>query len=218
MNTEDIYKRLVEKYGEFKDSGIINSNGENIRDILWEIEGVYLYPQIRERDILYVVHHPISRFSLAFEGDNKPDEEVQNYLLEYKAKKFNLNIMCIHSLADKMLESELRTYLKDKDSSNIIEHLKTYFKKYVNFEFKMYLTPTAERLLKNHKYKKIEVMLATYNYKICKSVIYIDELGATDELEDEDNKNAGILIPHSVVDISAMSILEKEIRKILSQT
>ncbi len=218
MNTTEIYRRLVKKYGEYEDSGVINSNGEDIRDIIWEIEDVYLYPQIKKRDILYIVHHPVSGFSLAFEGDKEPDKEVQNYLLEYKAKRLDLNLACIHSLADKMMERELRAFLKDKNESFVISNLKDYFRQYVNFGFEIHLTDSAKTLMKNCSYKGIEVVVATYGYKIRKDVIYIDEFGATDELEDKRKRNAGILIPHSVVDIAAMSVLEKEIRKIISKS
>lgn len=73
--------------------------------------------------------------------------------------------------------------------------------------------PSAKRLLNNRKYKKINIVVGTYNYKIRKDEIYVDELGASETKESD----AGILIPHSVIDISAMCILEREIRKMMAK-
>ncbi len=216
MRTEDIYKRLADKFGKYQDSGIIHSNGKDIKDIIWEIDQQYLYPQMNDPGVLYIIHHPVSRFNLIFEENKEPDEESDNYILEYRAKRLNLNLLCIHTLADKMLEKELIEYLKDKDESMIIENLKGFFSQYVNFDYEIYETPTAERLLKNRKYKKINIVVGTYDYKIRKGEIYVDELGVTDDLENIMNNNAGILIPHSVIDISAMCILEREIRNIMA--
>ncbi|MCX7958736.1 MAG: hypothetical protein N3B13_06790 [Deltaproteobacteria bacterium] len=215
MKAEEIYRVLTIGFGEFQDSGIISSNGRDIKDILWEVDHVFLYPQLNNPDILYIVHHPVSRFSLIFEKNKEPDEESDNYVLEYRAKSLNLNLLCIHSLADKILERELSEFLRDKDEDEILINLRNYFRQYVNFDFEIHLTEMAKRLLKNKKYKKINVVVATYDYKIRKNEIYIDQIGATEKLEKKRNKNAGILIPHSVTDISAMRILEREIRKIM---
>lgn len=217
MKADEIFKRLTEKYGEYADSGILNSNGEDIKDIIWEIDQEYLYNQLKESDILYIVHHPVSRFNIAFERDSEPDTESDNYILEYRAKRLNLNLLCVHSLADKLLERELSEYLKGKDQEQIVEHLKNYFRQYINFDFEIYLTPKAKRLLKSRKYKKINNVVATYNYKIKKDEIYIDQIGATEGFEDENSENAGILLPHSVTDLTVMQILEREIRKIMDE-
>ena len=217
MTAREIYQRLKDKFGEYEDSGLIHSNKKDIKDIVWEIDGVYLYPLMKDPAVLYIVHHPVSRFNLAFEDDKEPDEESENYILEYHAKRLNLNLMCIHSLADKILENELNRYLKDKDEKDIIVNLNKFFNQYINFEFNIYTTKRAEKLLKKNRHIRIENRLATYNYKIRKEVIYIDQLGATKDLERPKNNNAGILVPHSVTDISAMIILEREIRKIMKK-
>ncbi len=217
MKALEIYERLVEKFGEYNDSGLINYNEMDIRDIVWEIDQEYLYPQMNDTEILYIVHHPVSRFNLNFEKSREPDENSDNYILEYRAKRLNLNLMCLHTLADKMLENELKEFLKDKDENLIVENLRKYFGQYTNFDFEIYLTPRAEKILKRHKFKKINVVIATYDYKIKRDEIYIDQCGATPKLEKKRNNNAGILIPHSVSDISVMKILEREIRKIMTQ-
>ncbi|MGC8927390.1 MAG: hypothetical protein ACP5QK_05635 [Myxococcota bacterium] len=65
MKAEEIFRRLTEKFGEYTDSGVLNSNGRDIKEILWEIDKEYLYNQLKDPDTLYIVHHPVSRFNIA---------------------------------------------------------------------------------------------------------------------------------------------------------
>ncbi len=57
MNANGIFQTLTEKFGSYEDSGVIHSNGREIRDICWEIEQEYLYPQMQNKETLYIVHH-----------------------------------------------------------------------------------------------------------------------------------------------------------------
>ncbi len=162
-----------------------------------------LYNVLNERHVLSVVHHPVSDFALRLaeiNPDEKQDDiraEAQNWLLEFRAREIGMNLAVAHTVADKMLETELTDYLEGARGQEIVARLNSFFDRFFNPHPEIVIPPAARRLLEQNGEAK--VVLGTYGYKVRKGIIYVDECGM------EETKQA-ITIPHSLVDVAAMKM------------
>jgi hypothetical protein len=100
-----------------------------------------------------------------------------------------------------MLDAELSDYLEGARGEEIVSRIDGFFDRFFNPHPAIVILPAARRLLKQNAPAK--VMLGTYGYKAKKGVIYVDECGM------EETRQA-ILIPHSLVDASAMRLWKAE--------
>ena len=203
MTVNELFSKMEERFGKYPDCGVICSNGEEIRSVVFEIDWYMLYHVMTDRHALYVVHHPVSDFALRLSEIN-PDEkqddvrsEVQNWLLEFKARELGMNLAVAHTVADKMLDTELSDCLEGAMGQQIVTRIDTFFDRFFNPHPAIVILSAARHLLKQNAPAK--VVLGTYGYKAKKGVIYVDECGR------EETKQA-ITIPHSLVDASAMSL------------
>jgi hypothetical protein len=162
-----------------------------------------LYQVMTDRRALYVVHHPVSDFALRLSEIN-PDEkqddirsEAQNWLLEFKARELQMNLAVAHTMADKMLETELSDCLEGAKGQQIVTRINGFFDRFFNPHPAIVILPAARRLLKQDAPTK--VVLGSYGYEAKKGVIYVDQCGM------EETEQA-ITIPHSLVDAAAMSM------------
>lgn len=203
MNANELFLKMEERFGHFPDSGVVCSNGEGVERIVCEIEWYMLYHVMTDRRALYVVHHPVSAFALRLaeiNPDEKPDEirsEVQNWLLEFRARELGMNLAVAHTVADQMLETELSDCLEGIRGQAIATRIDDFFDRFFNPHPEIVITPGARQLLEQNSPAK--VMLGTYGYKAEKGVVYVDECGM------EETEQA-ILIPHSLVDVAAMRL------------
>jgi len=212
MTASELFNNMEQSVGSYPDSGVVCDNGKKITNILWEIDWFMLYNVLNDKNTLYVVHHPISNYSLGFSSINKEDEDdprsdVSNWLLEFRARKLGLNLAVSHTLADIMLENELREYLDNCQGWEIVRKIDDYFDKYYSPHPSLVVNPAAKRAL--DKNARQQVVVGTYDYKVKQGIVYIDEYGM------EKTKRA-ILISHSLVDMTAMTIWSREASKILS--
>jgi hypothetical protein len=194
---------MEERFGKYPDCGVVCSNGEDIRRVVCEIDWYMLYHVMTDRYALYVVHHPVSDFALRL-GEINPDEkqddirsEAQNWLLEFKARELGMNLAVAHTVADKMLETELSDWIEGVKGEEIVTRINAFFDRYFNPHPAVVVLPAARRLLEQGASAK--VVLGSYGYETKKGVIYVDQCGA------EENDQA-IMIPHSLVDAAAISI------------
>lgn len=194
---------MEERFGEYPDCGVVCGNGEDIRTIVCEIDWYMLYNVMTDRHALYVVHHPVSDFALRLaeiNPDEKQDDiraEAQNWLLEFKARELEMNLAVAHTVADRMLETELSETLEGAKGQQIVARINGFFDRFFNPHPEIVILPAARRLLERNG--KAKVVLGTYGYKARKGIIYVDECGM------EETKQA-ITIPHSLVDASAMAL------------
>jgi hypothetical protein len=214
MNADELFSRMEERFGKYPDSGVVCSNREEIRTIVCEIEWYMLYPVMTDRHALYVVHHPVSDFALGLNELN-PDEkeedirsEVQNWLLEFRARELGMNLAVAHTVADRMLDTELSDCLEGARGEEIVSRIDGFFNRFFNPHPAIVVLPAARRLLKQDAPAK--VVLGTYGYKAKKGVVYVDECGR------EETRQV-ILIPHSLVDASAMRLWRAEAVACLSK-
>jgi hypothetical protein len=203
MNAGELFSRMEERFGKYPDCGVVCSNGKEIRSIVCEIDWYMLYHVMTDNHTLYVVHHPVSDFALRLVEIN-PDEnqddirsEAQNWLLEFRARDLGMNLAVAHTVADKMLETELSDCLEGARGEQIVTRTDAFFDRFFNPHPAIVILPEARRLLEQDG--PAEVVLGTYGYKVKEGVIYVDECGM------EETKQA-ITIPHSLVDVSAMSL------------
>ena len=203
MTANELFSRMEERFGKYLDSGVVCSNGEDIKGVFCEIDWYMLYHVMTDPHALYVVHHPVSDFALRLSQIN-PDEkqdnirsEAQNWLLEFKARELQMNLAVAHTMADKMLETELSDCLEGAKGREIVTRINGFFDRFFNPHPAMVILPGARRLIEQGGPAK--VVLGTYGYEPKKDVIYVDQCGM------EETEQA-ITIPHSLVDAAAMSL------------
>ncbi len=203
MTADELFSEMEARFGKYPDCGVVYSNGEEIRSVVCEIDWYMLYHVMTDRHALYVVHHPVSDFALRLSEIN-PDEkqddvrsEVQNWLLEFRARELGMNLAVAHTVADTMLDFELSDCLEGARGQQIVEGINSFFDRFFNPHPAIVILPAAQRLLKQNAPAK--VVLGTYGYKAKKGVIYVDECGR------EETRQA-ITIPHSLVDATAMNL------------
>jgi hypothetical protein len=203
MTASELFSKMEERFGKYPDCGVVCSNEEDIRNIVCEIDWYMLYHAMVNRHALYVVHHPVSDFALRLSEIN-PDEaqddirsEAQNWLLEFKARELQMNLAVAHTMADKMLETELSDCLEGAKGQQVLSRINGFFDRFFNPHPAIVVLPGARRLIEQGAPAK--VVLGTYGYKAKKDVIYVDQCGM------EETEQA-ITIPHSLVDAAAMSI------------
>jgi hypothetical protein len=201
MRADELFSEMEARFGKYPDCGVVCSNGEEIRSVVCEIDWYMLYNVMTDRHALYVVHHPVSDFALRLSEINpaeKQDDvrsEVQNWLLEFKARELGMNLAVAHTVADTMLDAELSDCLEGARGEQIVTRINAFFDRFFNPHPAIVILPAARRLLKQNAPAK--VMLGTYGYKAKKGVIYVDECGM-------EETGQAITIPHSLVDASAM--------------
>jgi hypothetical protein len=201
MTANELFSKMEERFGNYPDCGVVCSNGEEIRRVVCEIDWYMLYQAMTDRHTLYVVHHPVSDFALHLSEIN-PDEmqddirsEAQNWLLEFKARELQMNLAVVHTMADKMLETELSDCLEGAEGEQIVARINLFFNRFFDPHPTIVILPAARRLLKQDAPAK--VVLGTYGYEARKDVVYVDQCGM------EETEQA-ITIPHSLVDATAM--------------
>jgi len=203
MDAGELFSRMEERFGKYPDCGVICSNRKKIKQIVCEIEWYMLYQVMNERNTLYVVHHPVSDFALRLSEINPEEKpydvraEAQNWLLEFRAREKGMNLAVAHTVADKMLEAELADCLEGARGEEIVTRINGFFDRFFRPHPEIVILPEAERLISRKA--RAEVVLGTYGYKAKKGVVYVDECGM------EETKQA-ITIPHSLVDVAAMSL------------
>jgi hypothetical protein len=203
MTANELFSKMEERFGKYPDCGVVCSNGEEIKSVACEIEWYMLYNAMIDRHSLYVVHHPVSDFALKLSEIN-PDEkqddirsEAQNWLLEFKARELQMNLAVAHTMADKMLETELSDCLEGAKGQQIVTRINGFFDRFFNPHPAIVILPGALRLLSQGASAK--VVLGSYGYEAKNDVIYVDQCG----MEETDQ---AITIPHSLVDAAAMSL------------
>jgi hypothetical protein len=213
MTADELYSKMEERYGTYVDCGVVCSNGERIESIVGEIDWYMLYHVMTDRHALYVVHHPVSDFALRLNEIN-PDEdqddiraEAQNWLLEFKARELRMNLAVAHTMADKMLETELTDCLEGAKGPQIVSRIDGFFNRFFNPHPAIVVLPGARRLIDRDASAK--VVLGTYGYEVRKGVIYVDQCG----MEETDQ---AVTIPHSLVDASAMKVWKDAAMAVLS--
>ena len=203
MNARELFAEMEERFGKYPDSGVVCSNGEDISSIVCEIDWYMLYQVMSDPHALYVVHHPVSDFALGLceinpdEKENDIRAEAQNWLLEFRARELQMNLAVAHTMADKMLETELSDCLEGASGEQIVTRTNAFFDRFFNPHPEIVILPAARRLLKQGA--PAMVVLATYGYKAKEDAIYVDECGM------EETEQA-ITIPHSLVDAAAMKL------------
>ncbi|PKN61220.1 MAG: hypothetical protein CVU57_30620 [Deltaproteobacteria bacterium HGW-Deltaproteobacteria-15] len=203
MNADELFSRMEERFGKYPDCGVVCSNGNEIRSIGCEIDWYMLYHVMTDSHTLYVVHHPVSDFALRLpeiNPDEKEDDirsEAQNWLLEFRARELGMNLAVAHTVADKMLETELSDWLEGARGEEIVTRIDAFFDRFFKPHPEIVVLPEARPLLEQNG--RAEVVLGTYGYRVKKGVVYVDECGM-------EETNQAITIPHSLVDVSAMKL------------
>jgi len=203
MTADELFSKMEERFGKYADCGVVCCNGEEIRSVVCEIEWYMLYHVMSDRRALYVVHHPVSDFSLRLNeinSDEKQDDvrsDAQNWLLEFKARGLGMNLAVAHTMADKMLESELSDCLEGARGEQIVRRINDFFDRFLSPHPAMVVHPEARRLI--DRGAEAKVVLGSYGYEVKDGVIYVDQCGM------EETEQA-ITIPHSLVDATAMSL------------
>jgi hypothetical protein len=203
MTANELYSKMEGRFGKYRDGGVVCSNGEDIRSVFCEIDWYMLYHVMIDRHALYVVHHPVSDFALRLSEINPEEEqdgiraEVQNWLLEFRARELHMNLAVAHTMADKMLEAELSDTLEGAKGQQIVTRINGFFDRFFNPHPAIVVLPAARRLLQQGAAAK--VVLGTYGYEAKSDMIYVDQCG----MEETDR---AITIPHSLVDVAAMRL------------
>jgi len=215
MRANEVFSKMEDRFGKYHDSGVVCSNGEDIRSVVCEIDWYMLYHVMTDRNALYVVHHPVSDFALRLSEINpeeKQDDirsEAQNWLLEFKARELQMNLAVAHTMADKMLEAELSDCLEGAKGGQIVARINGFFDRFFNPHPAIVILPDARRLLDQDA--AAQVVLGSYGYEVKQNVVYVDQCGM------EETEQA-ITIPHSLVDAAAMSLWKAAVFDLISQT
>jgi len=215
MTANELFSKMEGRFGKYQDCGVVCSNGEEIKSILYEIEWYMLYHVMTDRNVLYVVHHPVSDFALRLTEINPQEEqddirsEAQNWLLEFKARELQMNLAVAHTMADKILEAELSDTLEGVKGQEILARLNGFFDRFFDPHPAVVVLPAARRLLQQGAPAK--VVLGSYGYEAKRGVIYVDQCGM------EETEQA-ITIPHSLVDVTAMSLWKAAALSLVSES
>jgi hypothetical protein len=214
MTAQELYSKMEERFGKYADCGVVCSNGEDIKSVVCEIDWYMLYNVMTDRHALYVVHHPVSDFALRLSEIN-PDEkqddirsEAQNWLLEFKARELQMNLAVAHTMADKMLETELSDRLEGAKGQEIVTRINGFFDRFFDPHPSIVILPEARRLIERGA--PARVVLGTYGYEAKKDVIYVDQCGM------EETEQA-VTIPHSLVDAAAVSVWKAAATALMSE-
>ncbi len=149
MTANELFSKMEERFGTYPDGGVVCSNGEEIKSVVCEIDWYMLYHVMTDRHALYVVHHPVSDFSLGLNEINpeeKQDDirsEAQNWLLEFKARELQMNLAVAHTMADKMLETELSDCLEGAKGPEIVTRINGFFDRFFNPHPAIVILPAA---------------------------------------------------------------------------
>jgi hypothetical protein len=203
MKADELFSRMEARFGEYRDCGVVCSNGEHIKTVVCETEWYMLYHAMTDRSALYVVHHPVSDFALRLNEINPGEDqdeirsEAQNWLLEFRARELRMNLAVAHTVADRMLEAELSHYLEGAKGQQIVSRIDAFFDRFFNPHPAIVILPGARRLMEEGAPAK--VVLGTYGYEVKEGMVYVDQCG----MEETDQ---AITIPHSLVDAAAMSL------------
>jgi hypothetical protein len=214
VNAEELFSHLEDRYGGYPDSGVVCSNGREITSVVCEIEWYMLYHVLADRHALHVVHHPVSDFALRLPEINPAERqeeirsEVQNWLLEFRARELGMNLAVAHTAADKMLDSVLSDFLEGAKGGEIVTRLGLFFDRFFKPHPEIVILPEARRLLERGCPAK--VVLGTYGYRAEPGVVYVDECGM-------EETGQAILIPHSLVDVVAMKLWKAAAEELLSK-
>jgi hypothetical protein len=214
MTANELFSKMEGLLGKYHDSGVVCCNGEDIKSIVCEIDWYTLYNVMTDRNALYVVHHPVSDFALGLSEINpeeKQDDirsEAQNWLLEFKARELQMNLAVAHTMADKMLEAELSDCLEGAKGQQIVTGINGFFDRFFNPHPAIVILPAARHLIEQGAPAK--VVLGSYGYEAKKGMIYVDQCG----MEETDQ---AITIPHSLVDVAAMSLWKAAAQALISQ-
>jgi len=194
---------MEERFGRYPDCGVVCTNGEDVKRVVCEIDWYMLYSVMSDQSALYVVHHPVSDFALRLSEIN-PDEdqddirgEAQNWLLEFRARELRMNLAVAHTMADRMLETELSDSLEGARGQEIVTGINRFFDRFFNPHPAIVVLPAARHLLDQGAPAK--VVLGTYGYEVKQNTIYVDQCGM------EETEQA-VTIPHSLVDVVAMRL------------
>jgi len=215
MKADELFSRMETRFGKYRDCGVVCGNGEEIRSVVCEIEWYLLYHVMTDRSALYVVHHPVSDLALRLTEINPEEEkdeirsESQNWLLEFRARELRMNLAVAHTMADKMLEAELSDVLEGAKGQEIVTRINAFFDRFFNPHPAMVVLPGARRLIEQGAPAK--VVLGTYGYEPKEGMIYVDQCG----MEETDH---AITIPHSLVDVVAMSLWKTAALSSLSES
>jgi hypothetical protein len=215
MNANELFSGMEGRFGKYQDCGVVCSNGEDIRSVVCEIEWYMLYHIMTDRNTLYVVHHPVSNFALSLNEINPEEKqedirsEAQNWLLEFRARELQMNLAVAHTMADKMLEAELCDILEGAKGQQVVTRINSFFDRFFNSHPAIVILPGAQRLIEQGAPAK--VVLGSYGYETKEGMIYVDQCG----MEETDQ---AITIPHSLVDIVAMSLWKAAALSFLSES
>ncbi|MBI4976400.1 MAG: hypothetical protein HZC28_02900 [Spirochaetes bacterium] len=213
MNARKLYAEMERQTGHYNDGGIICDNGKNITSIVCEIDWYTLYTMMDDTHTLYVVHHPVSDYALAFCDTNKDEDaddirgEAQNWLLEFRARELGMNLAVAHTMADKMLEAELSDAIAGIRGYALVPAIDAYFNRFFNPHPALVVSTKAKPLLARRASAK--VMLGTYGYGKTRKpgMVFIDECSM-------EETPYSISIPHSLVDAAAMKLWKQRALKI----
>jgi hypothetical protein len=214
MTANEVFSKMEGRFGKYQDCGVVCSNGEDIKSVVCEIDWYMLYHVMTDRKALYVVHHPVSDFSLRLceiNSDEKQDDirsDAQNWLLEFRARELQMNLAVAHTMADKMLETELSDTLEGAKGREIVTRINSFFDRFYNPHPAIVILPAARRLLELGAPAK--VVLGSYGYEANKDIICVDQCG----MEETDQ---AITIPHSLVDAAAMRLWKAAAFALISQ-
>ena len=194
---------MEERFGKYPDGGVVCQNGGEITSVVCEIDWYLLYNVMTDRHALYVVHHPLSDFAVKLHEINPGEDpaevraEVQNWLLEFRARELGMNLAVAHTMADRMLETELAGALEGARGQEIVTRIDAFFDRWFKPHPAMVVLPAAQQLLEQSA--PARGVLGTYGYTVDEGVIYVDECGMEETTQ-------AIVIPHSLVDTVAMKI------------
>jgi len=212
MTPINLFDEMNRRFGTFPDGGVVCSNGNEIQKIVCEIDWYTLYNVMDDKNTLYVVHHPVSDFALGLCAINPAEKEedirsdVQNWLLEFRARELGMNLAVAHTVADRMLETGLADACETVIGLEIIPKIDAYFDRYFNPHPAIVVKPQAHQALLNGA--RAKVVLGTYGYEAKPGFVYVDECGC-------EETDCTISIPHSLVDATAMKIWKREGERIM---
>ena len=214
MTANEVFSKMEERFGTYPDCGVVCANGEGIKSVVCEIDWYMLYHVMTDRHALYVVHHPVSDFALRLSEINAEEDqddirsEAQNWLLEFRARELQMNLAVAHTMADKMLETELSEALEGAKGQQIVARINGFFDRFFKPHPAVVILPAARRLLEQDAVAK--VVLGSYGYEVKEGVIYVDQCGM------EETEQA-ITLPHSLVDAVAISMWKASATALMSE-
>jgi hypothetical protein len=142
MDANGVFSSMECRFGGYADSGVVFSNMQSIRRIECEVEAGLFMNRMTDPRTLHVVYQPVGTLASAGLETN-----TSRWLLPFHAQETQMNVAVAHTMAKKLLETDLNSRLEGASGDGVMEVLWEFFQEHVHEVPPFEVRAAAQRLL-----------------------------------------------------------------------